>query len=171
MKNKIRDEIEWVVKLEIQFTSLIIWNKMYEPFQVAIFRKKIADRKILIKYYTKIDKFIKFNEFTIDFKDESENEIMFYITLEIRNYIDNYCSKCSHLNLNQEEDQIENHDYDHILEEVFSDSMVIDAYKINGPDFGFYSLSVNFFKLKKLILDGVKPNINEEFDRLRDKYK
>lgn len=171
MNNKIRDEIEWVFKIEMQFTSLIIWDKMYEPYQVAIFRKKIDDNRILIKHFIKIDKLIIPNEFIIDFENESENEIMFYITLEIRNFLDDYISNTSFMDFNQTEQQNENHDFDHILAEIFSDSMVIDAYKINGPDFGFYSLSANFFKLKKIILDGIKPTINEEFDRLRKKYK
>lgn len=75
----------------------------------------------------------------------------------------------NHKNKKQEDD-IQN-DIDEILSEVFQPESVIEGYRLMGPDFGFYSLSNNFYSLKSIALEQKKPDINDEFDRLQKKYQ
>lgn len=163
---KIREEIEWVEKNGILFTTLIMWNHLYQPHQVVIFRKLIENHLILIKYYLNISSHIYHHIGLIESKNYTEEETLFHITFMIKHKLDN-----------KEDEKIEENDFDDefkdaesILNDVFLDEYVMHGYQLSSPDFGFYSLSTNFHILKKMILENQKPTLEEEVRRLMSKY-
>lgn len=164
---KIREEIQWIEKNGILFTTLIIWNRFYQPHQAVIFRKTLDNQQILIKYYIKISTHIFHYVGLIKTTQQTEEECLFYITFMIKNQLDDPVDQDI-----QDEDELSDEfkEIEWILNEVFLDDIVMYGYQMSSPDFGFYSLSANFHKLEKMILEKRKPTLEEEVRRLMSKY-
>lgn len=167
---KVREEIEWVIKDDTYFTSLIVWNMRYEPFQIVIFMKYLMTKQVSLKYYIKINDLIYQHTALIETLNNSDEETMFHITRVIRDVLDTYILDRP----NQEKEaydhlKSQNHEND-ILREVFIEDIVLEGYRMSSPDFGFYSLASNFHTLKHIILYNNKPNIDEEVKRLWNNY-
>ncbi len=104
--------------------------------------------------------------------DTLEDELLFHITRTLKDILNHNIDKWLK---NQDQKEIEDSkaatNEDNILSKIFLDAHTMLLYKGEAPDFGFYSLSPNFHKLKILFEKGSTPDINEEFDRLNHKYK
>ena len=104
--------------------------------------------------------------------DTQEDELLFHITRTLRDILNHNIDKwLKNRNHNKIEDLESTANDDNILSKIFFDAHSMLFYKGVAPDFGFYSLSPNFHRLRTLFEKGRTPDINEEFDRLNHKYK
>jgi len=168
----IRDEIEWIIRSDLWFTTIFIWDNKYAPYQCSIFRRNNGSSCYIKAYFGIEDKiYIKMFDIAHDI-NISEDELLFHITRTLRdelNYnIDKWLDKHYQKKIKDSESSTEE---DVIISKIFFDAHTISLYKGESPDFGFYSLSPNFHILKKLEKEGETPTIDEEFERLLKKYK
>jgi hypothetical protein len=141
--------IEWIKVKETTITSLIIWEKHYEPYQVIIFRKNHPDRIDLI-YYIQLDNLIIARQvFLNDFRTESEEEKLFQIArtglILIEKMLDNTQES------SDGDSASSNEELEKILKEAFLSSYAISLMREKHPEHGFYSLSPNFKKIEKML--------------------
>jgi hypothetical protein len=141
--------IEWIKVKETNITSLIIWEKHYEPYQVIIFRKNHLDRTDLI-YYIQLDNAIIARQISLnDFRTETEEEKLFQIAriglILVEKMLDN-SEESSHGDSASPNEELEK-----ILKEAFLSSYAIALMREKNPEFGFYSLSPNFKKIEKML--------------------
>jgi len=169
LKKVIREEIEWIEYKDYLVTSLLIWNDRFLPFQTIIFRKG----SLMCRTFIKIDQIVYQEDFLIpDLRTNLEEEILFSIT--------NYFQKVINFYTVSDYSDIEPHEADFddpalkdmrdILKEILLDDIVLESLKQATPDFGFYSLSLNFNKLKMMIEKGRTPTLYEEVMRINKKH-
>jgi hypothetical protein len=144
--------ITWIKKQQTYITSLIFWEKHYEPYQVIIFRWDYSSSLELI-YYFKIDGLIISFPHKIErYRTKSEEEKVYHIARLGLMLLEAALEK-----IKNEEDTSSYHppknpDLDKILSEAFMSKYAIELLREKHPDFGYYSLSHNFKKLEKMIL-------------------
>ena len=169
MKRLIREEIEWIKYKDYLVTSLIIWNDKFLPFETVIFRKN----SLVCRAFIKIKEVVYQEDFLVDeLRTNLEEEILFSITNYLQNLV-NVCTMNEYPDMKSREIDYNNpalEDIKDILKEMFLDRIVLEYLTQAVPDFGFYSLSLNFHKLKTMIEEGRKPTLYEEFTRINKKY-
>ena len=169
MKRLIREEIEWIKYKEYLVTSLMIWNDKFLPFQTVVFRKN----SLVCRAFIKINEVIYQEDFLVDeLRTNLEEEILFSITNYLQKLVNVYTMdeyrNMEPIVANLEDSALE--DIREILKEMFLDKLVLEYLTQAVPDFGFYSLSLNFHKIKKMIEEGRKPTLYEEITRINKKY-
>ncbi len=166
---KIRDEVEWIKTKSVWFTSLFVWDNTYTPYQCAVFRSN-GNAYIGIRTYYNTGDYLQIKDInTLIGSNTTEDEALFHITRALKDIlvqnIDDW------LSINQDYCDERKNGVDELLKEVFYDRHTMSLFKGGAPDFGFYSLSPNFHRLKKLAEEGKSPSIDEEFERLLKKYR
>lgn len=172
MDKHIREEICWLKDKDYMLTSVIIWNEKYLPFQMVIFRKDNPD-KIEIRMYTKVEDMIYSEENLLgNFRTDQEEEIVYQLLescqrmLNVYTVFDKESEKKYHKDDYQMADRLETN----LVDALMLDDSVMDMLKEAAPDFGFYSLAVNFIKMKEKIENQELENLYNDFLALSKKY-
>jgi hypothetical protein len=143
--------IPWISKNKTFITSLIIWNHIYEPYQVIVLRKEEFKKNHLI-YYFQLDHGVVANQQSITtLRTDTQAEINFHVTRLAREFLDSTTVEQSSQS-SDAEPSIPNDELKNILQECFLSPIAIDIMKEKEPEFGFYSISPNFKKLEKILL-------------------
>ena len=138
--------IYWIKDRDFKFTSLVIWDDLYLPYSVIMFRKDNPNNHE-IRMYVTIDGLVYKEDFIIDNKrTNSEEEVMYRITNWAQKLINVYV--------------IFNHDEEKLLHkndasmacrnEMFLVNIIslkhedLVGMRLKSPDFGFYSMAPNF---------------------------
>jgi hypothetical protein len=172
MDKHTREEITWLKDKDYMLTSVIIWNEKYLPFQMVIFRKDNPD-KIEIRMFTKVEDMIYMEENLLGkFRTNQEEEIVYQMLnscqrmLNVYTVFDKESEKKYHKNDYQLADRLETN----LVDALMLDDSVMDMLKDAAPDFGFYSLAVNFNQMKKAIESQELESLYNDFMALSQKY-
>ncbi|MDT8337268.1 MAG: hypothetical protein RQ856_05515, partial [Candidatus Izemoplasmatales bacterium] len=172
MDTHIREEITWLKDKDYMLTSVIIWNEKYLPFQMVLFRKDNHD-KIEIRMFTKVEDMIYMEENLLgNFRTDQEEEIVYQLLnscqrmLNVYTVFDKEAEKRYHKDDYQLADKLETN----LVDALLLDDSIMDMYKEAAPEIGFYSLAVNFNKMKKAIENQELENLYNDFIALSQKY-
>jgi len=140
--------IYWLKKDKTLITSLIIWNRDYEPYQVIILRSNSVQNINLI-FYFQLDDGVVANQHTLgQLRTNSDEEINFHIARFAREFLDNQGETTAREgSTSSPDDQLRDS-----LKEVFLSPVAIELIREKHPEFGFYSNSPNLKKLEKILL-------------------
>lgn len=168
----IKEEIQWIKSNDFLFTTLFIWNDQYIPYQCAIFRKESNNIICGLKVYFKIEQHIFSQDWTFQINEQTvEQEKLFHTTLYIKRLLDANINQWRNIKNDSDTSDSVNEENNELLQKVFYDQTTMNLFEGTHPDFGFYTLAPNFHILKKLAKEGISPTIDEEFERLINKYK
>ena len=150
--------IHWLKKEKTLISSLIIWNREYEPYQVVILKRNQGDNFRVI-FYFRLDDGVVAYELTIgQLRTNTEEEINFHVARLAREFIDNQSKKTiSEGTTTSPDDSLKES-----LKEVFLSPIAIEIIREKSPEYGFYSNSPNLKKLEKILLgtyQGMLENI------------
>ena len=141
--------MSWIKNKHSKITSLILWDKNYEPYQTIILRHDNKKQIHLIYYYQLDDRVIAYRQAIQDFRTDTEEE-KFFLIARI-----GLCQLEMALGFNregngfiEEEPPIDKR-LDDLLKETFLSELAIGLMRTKSPDFGFYSFSPNLEKLEK----------------------
>ena len=166
MSKKIRHEIEWVKHKKYLVTSVIIWNDQYDPTQFIVFR----DDNLAIRSYCKLNDTVHREDFLVNhLRTSDESEVLFSITNRLRQILNKITLDDFYQDHRNED--IKEDVFMELINLIFLDDKVMESLLQSSPDFGFYSLSPNYNKLKMIIKEGRVPTLFEEVMYLKDKYK
>jgi hypothetical protein len=144
--------IPWIKKERTLISSLVYWEKHYEPYQVIIFRWDKNDSLELIYYFNLDGLILAFPHIIERYRTHTEEEKMYHIARLGLMLLEATLEK-----LKDEEDVSSYHppknpELENILKEAFMSTYAIALLREKHPDFGYYSLAHNFKKLEKMIL-------------------
>lgn len=154
----------WIRKDESLVTSLLVWNNIYIPTQIIIFRVDFELLSNFIIYFKHEDmligKFIQIQES----RTNTENELEFHIAFKIKWLLDEV--QISNKGVKSDFDVYEDHEFNRIVHEVFMSDIAMTLMMEEHPKFGFYSLSPNIKKIET-ILSGRKDDLYEKLLSMR----
>jgi hypothetical protein len=145
--------IPWISKTNALITSLVYWEKHYEPYQVIIFRWDHKDSMDLIYYFNLDGMVIAFPHMIEKYRTNKEEEKMYHIAR-----LGLMLLEQSLENLDKGEDLSsytppENKELDSLLKDAFMSDLAIALIREEKhPTFGYYSLAHNYNKLEKMVL-------------------
>lgn len=154
----------WIEKEEALVTSLLVWNNIYIPTQIIIFRVDTEFESNFIIYFKDKDrllgKFIQLN----DSRTNTENELEFQVAFKIKDLLDKIQTYESEME--SDFDVYEDNEFSRIVNLVFMSDIAMALMLEEHPKFGFYSLSPNIKKIET-ILSGEKDDFLEKVVSMR----
>jgi hypothetical protein len=144
--------IPWISKNNALITSLVYWEKHYEPYQVIIFRLDNRNSMDLIYYFNLNGVVISFPHIIEKYRTNAEEEKMYHIArlglMLLEQALENIDKR---IDLSSYKPP-ENKELDSLLSDAFMSSVAMSLIQEQKhPTFGFYSLSHNYIKLEKMI--------------------
>jgi len=156
----------WIKKEEALVTSLLVWNSIYIPTQVIIFRVDSVIESNFIIYFKHserlIGKFIILNES----RTNTENELEFQIAFKIKRLLDEI--EIFEGEMKSDFDVYADNEFNRIVNLVFMSDIAMTLMLEEHPRFGFYSVSPNIKKIET-ILAGKKDDFLEKLLSMRIK--
>jgi hypothetical protein len=143
--------MNWISTKTIKITSLILWNKEYEPYQTIILREDRKTDLKVIYYFQLDDKVVAFQQTIHGFRTATEEERLFQISRIGLLLLGKALGEEEELPSTSNEDPLTDKRLNDLLEEAFLSRLAIDLMRTRSPDFGFYSFSPNMKKIEKMI--------------------
>jgi hypothetical protein len=141
--------ISWVRIGDTLISSFIIWTKDYLPYQTVMLRRQTKHSHQLVYYFKLEDKFVGSMVAIPKGRTETEEENVFHIAHEGLRILYQW------LNHQENEGQPSppiTQELQQLIEEAFISDLGMQLItEEHHPDFGFYSLSPNFKKIKKMV--------------------
>lgn len=143
--------MSWIKNHHSKITSLILWDKNYEPYQTIILRHDNKNQIHLIYYFQLDDRVVAYRQTIQEFRTDTEEEKFFQIA-RIGLWLLEMALEFNPKNngVIQEDPPIDKRLND-LLSEAFLSGLAIGMMRTKSPDFGFYSFSPNLKKLEKMI--------------------
>jgi len=143
--------ITWIKKSNALITSLIYWEKHFDPYQVIIFRWDRVQSQDLIYYFNINSTILAFPHIIEAYRTNKEEEKNYHIARLGLMLLEKTIEKSMNSEGMEDYSPQKNNELDKLLKEAFLSIYGMELQREKHPDFGYYSLSPNFKKLEKML--------------------
>jgi hypothetical protein len=150
--------IKWIKKSDALITSLVYWDKHYEPFQVIIFRWDRGDSQDLIYYFNINSVVYAFPHIIEAYRTHKEEEKQYHIARLGLMLLEKTIEKTTDHEDMKNYYPPKNDELDKLLRNAFMSIYAMELMREKNPEFGYYSLSPNFKKIENM-LAGIYENL------------